>query len=72
MIARRRLPILQAGGIDTDFSSETQDTLLRMPFMGEIRMTNETGMRGENRLNLASQVSGAAAGIGVAHTPHWH
>lgn len=43
-----------------------------MPFMGEIRMTNETGMRGENRLNLASQVSGAAAGIGVAHTPHWH
>ncbi|PVX75777.1 hypothetical protein C7402_117189 [Paraburkholderia unamae] len=33
-------------------------------------MTNETGMRSANRLNLPSQVSWAAGGIGVAHTLH--
>jgi hypothetical protein len=66
MIGRRRLPILQADGIDEDFSLETQDTLWRMPFMGEIRMTKKTGAHSANWLNLAGQASGAAGGEGVA------
>ena len=68
MIGRRRLPILQADGIDEDFSLETQDTLWRMPFSGEIRMTNEAGLRSASWLNLAGLVSVAVGGIGVAHT----
>lgn len=31
-------------------------------------MTNEAGTRSASWLNLAGQVSGAAGGIGVAHT----